>query len=104
MLKDKVLVLRSIGFVASLILTFATYFIIVDQHFFNIKVNIAISIILIFAVMQAIFQFIFFLNVWREEEAHWNLGIFVSTLSIIFIIVFFSIWIMDHLDYNMMPK
>jgi heme/copper-type cytochrome/quinol oxidase subunit 4 len=29
------------------------------------------------------------------------LSVFISTISIIFIIIFFSIWIINHLNYNM---
>ncbi len=93
--------LRVTGFIASLLLTFAAYFIILNPEFFNFDIKTAVIVIFILALFQSLVQLIFFINVWREKGPLWNLGIFISTVSIIFIIVFFSIWIMNHLNYNM---
>lgn len=92
---------RIIGFTLSLILTLAAYFIILNPAFFNIEIKTAILIICILALIQSLVQLIFFINVWKEEGPLWNLIIFISTVSIIFIVIFFSIWIMNHLNYNM---
>jgi cytochrome o ubiquinol oxidase subunit IV len=97
------LTLRIIGFVASLILTLAAYFIIVNPELFHLEIRAAIIVIFIFAVLQFIVQFVFFLHMWREKKPYWNVSIFVSTLSVLLIIILFSIWIMDHLNENMMP-
>lgn len=93
--------LRIAGFLASLILTLASYFIIINPFFFNFDIKTAIIVIFMLALIQSFVQLIFFINVWKEEGPLWNLGVFVSTTSIIFIIIFFSIWIMNHLNYNM---
>jgi cytochrome o ubiquinol oxidase subunit IV len=102
-MQQEILSFRIIGFIASLIFTMATYFVVMDPEFFHLDIRTAIIMIFIFAVLQFMVQFIFFLDLWREKGPPWNLGVFVSTLSIIIIIIFFSIWIMDHLNYNMMP-
>jgi len=93
--------LRITGFIASLILTIASYFIIINPVFFNFDIKEAAVVIFMLALVQSFVQLIFFINVWKEKDALWNLGVFVSTISIIFIIVFFSVWIIDHLNYNM---
>lgn len=93
--------LRITGFITSLILTIAAYFIIIDPEYFNFNVNTAIIIISLLALTQSLVQLIFFINVWKEKGTFWNLGIFISTVSIIFIVIFFSIWIINHLNYNM---
>lgn len=93
--------LRITGFIASLMLTLAAYFIITNPNFFDFDVKTSMIVIFILALVQAFVQLIFFINVWKEEGPLWNLGIFVSTVSIIFIVIFFSVWIMDHLNYNM---
>lgn len=92
---------RIIGFIASLILTFASFFIILNPEFFNFSVQRAVPTIFILALVQSLIQLIFFINVWKEKGPLWNLGIFISTVSIIFIIIYFSIWIMNHLNENM---
>lgn len=93
--------LRIIGFLASLILTLATYYIIVHPDVLNFDTQTTIMVIFTFALIQALIQLIFFINVWKEKGPLWNLSVFLSTVSIIFVIIFFSIWIMNNLNYNM---
>lgn len=95
------LTLRVTGFVLSLTLTLIAYFIMIQPHIFHFSSQMAIIMILSLAIAQAIVQLIFFINVWKEKGTLWNLGIFVSTVSILFVVVFFSIWIMNHLNNNM---
>lgn len=97
------LTLRVTGYIASLILTLIAYFIIISPNYFNFNNKMAIFVIFILALIQSLVQLIFFINVWKEEGPLWNLSIFISTVSIIFIVIFFSIWIINHLNYNMMP-
>ena len=95
------LALRITGFIASLILTLTAYFIILYPEFFNFTIKSAIIVIFLLALVQSVVQLIFFINVWKEEGSLWNLSVFISTVSIIFIIIYFSIWIINHLNYNM---
>lgn len=92
---------RIIGFIVCLALTFTAYFIIINTDSFNFSNKTASLIIFILALVQSFVQLVFFINVWNEEGTLWNLGVFASTASIIFIVIFFSIWIMNHLNYNM---
>jgi len=95
---------RVIGFVASLILTVGAFFIVLHPEFFHLRIQMAIAIIFLAAILQFMVQSICFLHIWSEKGPRWNLVIFVSTISMIIIIIVGSIWIMDHLDYNMMFK
>ena len=92
---------RVIGYVASLIFTVTAFLIVYRPDFFHVGVKWDIALVLILAILQFIAQSICFLNVWGEKGPRWNLLIFISTISVIFIIIVGSIWIMDHLDYNM---
>jgi cytochrome o ubiquinol oxidase subunit IV len=96
------LTLRITGFLASVLLTLAAYFIIMRPDFFHLGIKMALFIILFLGVLQLLIQFFFFLNIWREKSPYWNSGLFVFTLSFVIIIIAFSIWIMNHLHYNMM--
>lgn len=89
---------RIFGFVLSLALTMAAYWIIKDPAYFHLTTHMAGLTILVLAISQALVQYLFFLQL-REEGAYWNATVFASTVSIIFIIIFFSIWIMNNLDY-----
>ncbi len=94
---------RIIGFVSSLILTLFAFALIAYPDFFPFNLTTNVSLLLVFAVLQSVAQSIFFLNVLGERGPRWNLIVFASTLSIILIIVIGAIWIMHHLDTNMMP-
>jgi len=86
-----------IGFILCLALTLAAYF-AVTNGFSN-----AGMIIVALAIVQLVVQLIFFLHLGQGKDGHWNLTVFFSTVSVIVIFVIGSIWIMNHLNYNMMP-
>lgn len=56
------------------------------------------------ALLQMVVQLIFFLHLIHEDSPRWNLIFFVSTFGLVLLVVVASIWIMDHLNYNMMPE
>lgn len=98
---SKSLSARIIGFIASIILTLIAFLIIVYPDFFHVRTDTNILFLLALAVLQFIFQSICFLHVMGEKGPRWNLVVYVSTLSIVLIIVVFSIWVMNHLNYRM---
>lgn len=87
-----------IGFVLSLLLTFTAYFAVVNQMLGGWML---IAAILGLAFIQLWVQLIFFLHLWQESKPRWNLIIFLSTVFIILILVVGSLWIMNHLNYQM---
>lgn len=87
-----------IGFVASIILTLASYFTVIGQLFDRIGIIIAI---ITFAIAQLVFQLIYFLHMGDEERPRWNLYSFIFSLIVIFVLVAGSIWVMYYLNYNM---
>jgi cytochrome o ubiquinol oxidase subunit IV len=101
---QKAVTLRAIGFFFSMLLSLVAFSVIIYPEFFQLDTRLAIITILCLALAQAIVQLLFFLNVWHEKGTLWNLTVFFSTVAIIFIVIFFSMWIMEHLNYNMMPR
>ncbi len=99
----KTLISRLIGFISSLVFTLIACLIVLYPDFFHAGKRFDIFFLLILAVLQFIAQSICFLHVLEEKGPRWNLVVFLSTVSFVLIIVVFSIWIMNHLDYNMMP-
>lgn len=89
---------RLIGFIASLIFTLAAFFVI------RYQMPYALLTLLTLAILQAIAQSIFFLHILSEKGPRWNLHVYVSTIGIVIIIIAFTIWILNHLNYNMMMK
>lgn len=95
------LALRVTGFIGSLILTLAAYFIILNPEMISANIKTTLIALFSLAFLQSLIQLIFFIDVWKKKEALWNLGVLISTISIIFIIIYFSIWIIHHLNENM---
>lgn len=97
----------TIGFLFSVILTFAAYIpVIIHQNSYHetFSHELLIPLILFFALLQLGVQLIFFLHLaGRGSSARWNLVVFITTACIVLVIVIGSIWIMNHLNYNMMP-
>lgn len=93
-----------IGFILSLILTMCAYIPaelhVNSQHKFPSHAVI-LWIIFPLAFIQLIVQLVFFLHMVQESKPRWKLGVFISFVGIIFIVVVASIWIMNHLNYNM---
>jgi cytochrome o ubiquinol oxidase operon protein cyoD len=87
-----------IGFVLSVVFTLIPYYLVVEKV---VTGNALVATIMGFAVLQMIIQIVFFLHIGREKGPRWQLGFFVSTVGIIFVVVGGSLWIMSHLYYNM---
>lgn len=88
-----------IGYTFSLLLTLAAYRFLTRYHLTH---GHLIVTLFSFAVIQAILQFFFFLQLGVEQKPRWSLGLFLFTLFIVFLVVGGSMWIMSNLDYNLM--
>jgi cytochrome o ubiquinol oxidase operon protein cyoD len=87
------------GFILSLILTLAAYFLTVNQVFVGV---VLMGVIGALTVIQALVQLFLFLDLGRETKPRWNLIVFLFMLLITLILVVGSIWIMYNLNYNLM--
>jgi cytochrome o ubiquinol oxidase subunit IV len=96
-----------IGFILSIVLTIVAY-LLVQTHIFSshqvLGHELLIFLLLTLALIQLIVQLFFFLHLGREPQPRWNLIFFISTIGIVLLVVIGSLWIMNHLNYNMMPQ
>ncbi len=88
-----------IGFLLSLVFTAIPYYLVVNK---SVTGSSLLATILGFAVLQMAVQIFFFLHLGRGPKPLYNVAFFVSTVGIILMVVLGSIFIMDHLNYNMM--
>jgi cytochrome o ubiquinol oxidase operon protein cyoD len=96
-----------IGFVLSIVLTLtaaALVWIHINSGHTVFSHSFLIAAILVLAVIQLFVQLIFFMHLAGESGPRWKLGALISTVSIILIVIIGSIWIMNHLNYNMMAS
>lgn len=86
------------GFILSLLLTLAAYLVVVREV---VALKLVVPIIVGLAIVQLFVQLTFFLHLGREPKPRWNLMAFLFMVSVVFIVVAGSLWIMANLDYNM---
>jgi cytochrome o ubiquinol oxidase subunit IV len=89
-----------VGFLLSLVFTAIPYYMVVNK---TVSGSTLLAMILGVAVLQMIIQIVFFLHLGRGPKPLYNVAFFVSTVGIILVVVGGSIWIMNHLNYNMAP-
>ena len=90
-----------IGFVLSVVLT-AIPFLMVMTGAIDNKQATAI-IIMAFAVVQIIVHMVFFLHMSPASEGGWSMLALIFTVILVVIVLSGSLWVMYHLNANMMP-
>jgi len=88
------------GFAIALILTFLAYFLTTGDLLSGWVQALAIGVV---ALIQSWILLYLFLDVGKESNPQWNLIAFLFTIMVTLILVLGSIWIMYHLNYNLMP-
>ncbi len=79
-----------IGFILSLALVLIAYFVRCPLVIFGL------------GTLLSLVQLVFFMNLGIESKPRWNLLAFFFMLIVIVVLVGGSMWIMHHLNYNMM--
>lgn len=90
------------GFVLSVVLTLGSYFLVTSIGV-DWPRQVLIGIVLTLALIQLLVQLVFFLHLLHESKPRWNLMFLLAFFSTVFLVVVASIWIMQHLNHNMMP-
>jgi cytochrome o ubiquinol oxidase operon protein cyoD len=89
------------GFVLSVILT-AIPFWLVMSHALADRTLTALVIVL-FAAAQVVVHMIYFLHMNAKAEGGWNMLALIFTLVVVGIVLSGTLWVMYHLNHNMMP-
>ncbi|RDI99006.1 cytochrome o ubiquinol oxidase subunit IV [Dyella solisilvae] len=89
------------GFVLAVILTIIPFWVVMAKVFE--KSSSAAVVILGLAAVQIVVHMIYFLHMNTKSEGGWNMLALVFTIVLVLITLSGSIWIMYHLNDNMMP-
>lgn len=89
------------GFVLSVILTAIPFWIVMAKVFD--KSSTTAMVVLAFAVVQIVVHMIYFLHMDTKAQGGWSMLALVFTLVLVVITLSGSIWVMYHLNTNMMP-
>ncbi|MGM4895031.1 cytochrome o ubiquinol oxidase subunit IV [Tardiphaga sp. 839_C3_N1_4] len=89
------------GFFLSVILTAIPFWLVMTGAIGN--KNWTIAIVVAFAVVQIVVHMIYFLHMNATSDAGWTMMALIFTIIIVVIALSGSLWVMYHLNVNMMP-
>jgi cytochrome o ubiquinol oxidase operon protein cyoD len=90
-----------IGFLLSVVLTAIPFWLVMAKVLPSPRVTA--FVILGFAAVQMIVHMIYFLHMNAKVEGGWSMLALVFTVALLVIMMSGSIWVMFHLNTNMMP-
>ncbi|TKW66188.1 MAG: cytochrome o ubiquinol oxidase subunit IV [Paracoccus denitrificans] len=89
------------GFVLSVILTVIPFGLVMSGGFASARMTA--FVVLGCAVVQMVVHMVYFLHMTPRQEGGWTLISMVFTLIVLVIAVAGTLWVMYHMDTNMMP-
>nr|WP_315249163.1 cytochrome o ubiquinol oxidase subunit IV [uncultured Duganella sp.] len=92
----------AIGFVLSVILTAIPFWLVMAKVFDHSSTTAIV--ILAFAAVQVVVHMKYFLHMSSKVEAGWSMLSTVFTVVLLVIVLAGSIWVMYHMNKNMMPS
>ena len=89
------------GFILAVILTIIPFWMVMGKVFAN---SSAAGIVLLgLAALQVVVHMVYFLHMNTKSEGGWSMLAMLFTIMLLFIMLAGSIWVMYHLNHNMMP-
>ncbi|GGI20738.1 cytochrome o ubiquinol oxidase subunit IV [Oxalicibacterium faecigallinarum] len=90
-----------VGFILSVILTAIPFWLVMGNVIQNS--NTTAFVILGFAAVQIVVHMVYFLHMNGKVEGGWSMLALIFTVVVVIIMLAGSIWVMYHLNHNMMP-
>ncbi len=88
------------GFIASVVLTAIPFALVMTMP---LTTQATAAIIMIFAAAQIVVHMVYFLHMNSRAEGGWSMMALIFTIVVIGISLSGSIWVMYHMNANMMP-
>ena len=89
------------GFVLSVILTAIPFWLVMGKVFD--KPGTTAIVILAFAAVQIVVHMVYFLHLNAQSQGGWNMLALIFTIVLVVITLSGSLWVMFHMNSNMMP-
>lgn len=90
-----------IGFLLSVVLTAIPFWLVMGKVITSPAVTA--FVILGFAAVQIVVHLVYFLHLNAKSEHGWNFLAFIFTFVLLVILLAGSMWVMHHMNANMMP-
>ena len=89
------------GFILAVVLTAIPFWLVMGKVFD--KSSTTAIVILAFAAVQIVVHMVYFLHMTSRVESGWSMMALIFTSVLVIIMFSGSVWVMYHLDHNMMP-
>ena len=89
-----------VGFLLSVVLTAIPFWLVMAKV---LPANVTGFVILGFAAVQIVVHMVYFLHMNAKVEGGWSMLALIFTAALVIIMLAGSIWVMYHLNTNMMP-
>jgi len=89
------------GFTLSVLLTAVPFWLVMHKAIAN--PGVLAFVILAFAAVQIVVHMVYFLHMNAQSEGGWTMLALIFTLVLVIIALSGSLWVMYHLNENMMP-
>ena len=89
------------GFVLSAILTAIPFWLVMADVLHDNRLTGIV--VMAFAVVQIVVHMVYFLHMNTKSESGWTFMALIFTLTLVIITLIGSLWVMYHLNNNMMP-
>lgn len=90
-----------IGFILAVILTAIPFWLVMGKVLPSSGMTAAV--VLIFAAIQMVVHMVYFLHMNAKVEGGWSMLAMVFTIGLVVIMMAGSVWVMYHMNTNMMP-
>jgi len=89
------------GFVLSGVLTAIPFALVMGGP--GVSTPLLMLVLLAFAAVQVVVHMVYFLHMNAKSEGGWNALALIFTVVLVVIVLSGSLWVMHHLNTNMMP-
>lgn len=89
-----------IGFVLAALLTAVPFWLVMTHA---VTAGTATALVMGLAGVQVVVHMVYFLHMNRKSEHGWTMLAMLFTVLLLVIVLSGSVWVMHHLDHNMMP-
>ena len=89
------------GFVLAVVLTAIPFWLVMGKVFE--KSSTTAMVVLAIAAVQIVVHMVYFLHMNTKAEGGWSMLALIFTVMLVVIMLSGSIWVMYHLNHNMMP-
>ena len=89
------------GFILSVILSAIPFWLVMTRP---LEAGVTAALVVAFAVVQIVVHMVYFLHMSPKSDDGWTMTSLIFTIIVVVIMLAGSLWVMHHMNTNMMPS